>query len=73
MKTYQLKIIEMASEGAILKVLSEFAARGVIQWSELDASQTLKDPTEAQSQEIVEESELGPFYSNEETRNILHI
>lgn len=76
MKTYQIILLQEEQESVVSNVLKDLAGKGMIQFSETDSPTTtnpLKDVSEAQTQEIIEESEIGPYYTEQEAKDILHL
>jgi hypothetical protein len=76
MKTFQIKILNDETEGHVRQLLAELESKGSIQLTESQWEPTpdrRKEATENQVQEIIEESELGPYYSEEEAKDILKL
>jgi acetolactate synthase regulatory subunit len=76
MKTYQIKILANQDEPTVLEVLTVLAKKGIIAFSESTSELQDNKRTEAsadQVQEIIEESELGPYYSEKEAKDILNL
>ncbi|REA57870.1 hypothetical protein DSL64_22350 [Dyadobacter luteus] len=76
MKTFRIKILNDETEGHVRQLLAELEANGSIQLTEDQWEPTPdrgKDVTENQAQEMIEEAELGPYYSEKEAKDILKI
>jgi hypothetical protein len=76
MKTYQVNILSENDEQTILDTLSILAEKGIITFSESTSTRAgneFKEASGNQVQEIIEESELGPYYTEKEAKDILKI
>ncbi|MCE6992410.1 hypothetical protein [Dyadobacter sp. CY323] len=76
MKTFQVKIIKQSESEVIEKVLQNLQLRGFITFEETNPSESSEETTpatEEQVQEIIGESELAPFYSEKEAKDILNL
>ena len=76
MKTFRIKILNDETEGHVRQLLAELEANGSIQLSEDQWEATPDRRTEVsenQAQEMIEEAELGPYYSEKEAKDILKI
>lgn len=76
MKTFRIKILNDETEGHVRQLLAELEANGSIQLSEDQWEPTSDRRTEVsenQAQEMIEEAELGPYYSEKEAKDILKI
>jgi len=76
MKTYQIKILADQDETTVLNILTDLANKGTIEFSEGSLQHTenkREEASEDQVQEIIEESELGPYYSEKEAKDILNL
>jgi hypothetical protein len=71
MKTYHIKLLTNAGEEIVTRVLSELSQRGMIEFSETDEEAV--PASEDQVQEIIEEAELTPYYSENEAKKILNL
>lgn len=69
MKTFQLTILKENHE--VLRVLNELAAKHLIEFKEI--TEQAVTPNEEQVQEIIDESELGPYYSEKDAKDILKL
>lgn len=76
MKTFQIRVNNEADEELVAKLLESLAAKGIIEFeyehSRGDYKKTAP-ASEEQVQEIIDEAELGPYYSEEEAKNILKL
>jgi len=73
MKTYRIKAVRESDEEQILNVLQDLQKQGVIVFEEEHPSKESTPATEEQVQEIIDEAELGPYYSEQEAKRILHL
>ena len=75
MKTLQLKILAVKDEEMVTTLLNDLVQKGVIEFSAVSDYQLNKSTpvSEDQAQEIIEESEIGPYYSEQDAKNILNI
>lgn len=69
MKTFQLTILKDNDE--VLRVLNELVAKQLIEFKE--TTDDVVAPSEDQVQEIIDESELGPYYSEKDAKDILNL
>ncbi|MCE7040649.1 hypothetical protein [Dyadobacter sp. CY312] len=76
MKTYQIKVLADRDETTVSDILTDLANKGIIEFSAGAPQQTenkRQEASEDQVQEIIEESELGPYYSEKEAKDILNL
>ncbi|HEV7382139.1 MAG TPA: hypothetical protein VGN64_20225 [Dyadobacter sp.] len=76
MKTFKIKILNEETEGHVRQLLAELVANGSVQLTESqseEAPDRRKEVTENQAQKMIEEAELGPYYSEDEAKDILKI
>lgn len=75
MKTYRVKAARESDEQLVLEVLQNLQREGTIVFEEEDAprSKAPTPATEEQVQEIIDEAELIPYYSEQEAKKILHL
>ncbi|WP_221391509.1 hypothetical protein [Dyadobacter sp. NIV53] len=71
MKTYQLSILNGQDSDKVMNVLSGLVIAGMIEIKENVESAAA--PSYDQMEEMIDESELAPYYSEQEVRNILHL
>ncbi|KAA0989579.1 hypothetical protein [Dyadobacter aurulentus] len=75
MKTYQIEVVDEADTDLVWKILQTLEQRGLItvKSGKLFESEKATPATEEQVQEIIEEAELGPYYSEKEAKDILNL
>lgn len=76
MKTFQLTVLTEKDADKVMYVLSGLVVAGmisVIENIEIGAAPTGTSPTYEQVEEMMDESELSPYYSEQEVKNILHL
>ena len=77
MKTYRVKAIRESDEQLVFDVLQNLQRKGTIVFEEEQSDQARsKAPTpatEEQVQEIIDEAELMPYYTEQEAKKILHL
>ena len=75
MKTLQVKILAVKDEEMVTTLLNDLVQKGVIEFFAVSDYQLNKSTpvSEDQAQEIIEESEIGPYYSEQDAKNILNI
>ncbi|WP_342086972.1 hypothetical protein [Dyadobacter sp. OTU695] len=79
MKTYRVKAVRETEENLVLDILQNLQRKGTIVFEEERPdgksyrSKEATPATEEQVQEIIDEAELGPYYSEQEAKNILHL
>jgi ribosomal protein S19E (S16A) len=76
MKTYQIQVVDEADSDLVTKILQTLEQRGLITFhpeNQHYSNEKTTPATDEQVQEIIEEAELGPFYSEKEAKNILNL
>jgi len=76
MKTYQIKILTETEQENIENFLNDLALKGTIEFDEITVSQDDQKSvpaSEDQVEEIIDESEIGPYYSEKEAKDILNL
>ena len=76
MKTYQIKILTETEQENIENFLSDLALKGTIEFDEITVSQDDQKSvpaSEDQIEEIIDESEIGPYYTEKEAKDILNL
>lgn len=77
MKTYQIKILNDTEQESVENILRDLSQKGAIEFSEITSSQEENAKphaaTEDQIEEIIDESEIGPYYSEKEAKDILKL
>jgi hypothetical protein len=76
MKTFKVKVLKDSEDEMIQKVLETMERRGAIQFEEIIAgagSEKTTPATDEQVQEIIDEAELVPYYSEKEAKEILKL
>ena len=77
MKTYQIKIMNDTEQESVENILRDLVQKGTIEFNEVTASQEENAKphaaTEDQIEEIIDESEIGPYYSEKEAKDILKL
>ena len=76
MKTFQVKVLTQKDEALVENLLKDLAQKGSIEFSENapeSADEKLHPASENQVQEIIDESEIGPYYSEKEAKDILNL
>ena len=75
MKTYQIKVLADSDIEMVKNLLNDLVHKGTIEFSEAGIAETeeAEPASEEQIQEIIEESELGPYYSEKEAKEILNL
>ena len=76
MKTYRVKAVRDSEEELVLEILQNLQRKGTIVFEEVQvepASKATTPATEEQVQEIIDEAELIPYYSEQEAKKILHL
>ena len=71
MKTFQLTVLMEKDTDKVMYVLSGLVVAGMISVIENVEIGTI--PTYEQVEEMIDESELSPYYSEQEVKNILHL
>ncbi|QRR01871.1 hypothetical protein [Dyadobacter sandarakinus] len=76
MKSFHVKAVKESDEEMVTAILRGLQKKGWIVLADDEAhtpSEELTPATEEQVQEIIDEAELGPFYSEKEAKNILNL
>lgn len=80
MKTYRVKAVRESEEQLVLEILQNLQRKGTIVFEEEQAdkhestsSKAATPATEEQVQEIIDEAELIPYYTEQEAKKILHL
>lgn len=76
MKTYRVKAVRESEEQLVFEILQNLQRKGTIVFEEqhMDPGPKATTPaTEEQVQEIIDEAELIPYYSEQEAKKILHL
>ncbi|MBE9461336.1 hypothetical protein ACFP1I_01030 [Dyadobacter subterraneus] len=71
MKTFQLTIITEKDANKVLNVLNGLVVAGMINITE--NVENAVSPNFDQVEELIDESELSPYYSEEQIKDILHL
>jgi len=71
MKTFQITVSNEADMQKVTDVLREMQRQKVIEIHEQTVAPVA--PSYEQIEEMIDESELGPYYSEEEAKAILHL
>ncbi|MCF0061014.1 hypothetical protein MUK70_17400 [Dyadobacter chenwenxiniae] len=76
MKTFHVEVMNESEEELITKILENLKQKGMINFFENHNDAASSKPvsaSEEQVQEIIDEAELGPYYSEKEAKNILNL
>jgi len=76
MKTFHIEVTNESEEELITKILENLKQKGMINFTgehHDNASGKRVPASEEQVQEIIDEAELGPYYSEKEAKNILNL
>jgi hypothetical protein len=76
MKTFHVKAVKESDQELVLKILEDLERKGMIVFQVDNAGSDLKKSTPAtdeQVQEIIDEAELAPYYSEKEAKDILNL
>ena len=75
MKMYQIEVVDEADTDLVWKILQTLEQRGLITVKSGTHAESEKatPATEEQVQEIIDEAELGPYYSEKEAKDILNL
>lgn len=79
MKTYRVKAARESEELLVLEILQNLERKGTIVFEEeqpdaaYSRSKAATPATEEQVQEIIDEAELMPYYTEQEAKKILHL
>lgn len=71
MKTFQLTILTEKDADKVMNVLNGLVVAGMINMTE--NVENAVAPNFDQVEEIIDESELSPYYSEEQVKDILHL
>lgn len=71
MKTFQLTILKEKDADNVINVLNGLVVTGMINLTENVENAVV--PNFDQVEEMIDESELSPYYSEEEIKDILHL
>ncbi|WP_149239960.1 hypothetical protein [Dyadobacter sp. 32] len=72
MKTFKINLVEDFKYDKLIAALQSLADEGIIVFEETNENEP-EPATEDQVQEIIEESELGPYYTEKEAKDILNL
>ncbi|MCF0073327.1 hypothetical protein LZD49_22810 [Dyadobacter sp. CY261] len=76
MKTYRVKAVRESEEKLVSDILQNLQRKGTIVFEEEQPESRSKETTPAtdeQVQEIIDEAELSPYYSEKEAKKILNL
>jgi len=74
MKTFTIKVQQESNYTRVTELLQKLASEQTIEYQETTSDLKEGEPaTENQVQEIIDEAELGPYYSEDEAKKILHL
>ena len=74
MKTFTIKVQRESDTTGVTQLLEKLASEGTIVYQECtDSAQELHPATENQVQEIIDEAELAPYYSDKEAKRTLNL
>ena len=74
MKTFLVKVLAESDLKRFTELLQELSDQKVIEFREADSELGQpEEATEEQVQEIIDESEIGPYYSEDDAKKILHL
>jgi hypothetical protein len=71
MKTFQITITSESDSKLVMDVLQDLQNRKLIEIKQ--DSQVSVLPSYEQIEEIIDESEIGPYYTQQEAKEILHL
>ena len=71
MKTINITILDGQDSQKVMQLLQELQNKKLIQIQDNESTPLIL--SHEQMEEIIDESELGPFYSEEEAKAILHL
>ena len=69
MKTFQIAILKEADNQRVTDLLQDLQRQNLIEIKQIVEASV--SPSHEQIEEMIDESELGPYYSEEEARGIL--
>ena len=77
MKLFKITAVDASNTEMVEKILDTLVQRGLIhmesEYSGLESTEEAKPASEDQVQEMIEEAELGPFYSDKQAKEILNV
>lgn len=74
MKTFRIHLQDSSNYNEVLVVLQKLSNEGIIKFQETDEGfEEAESATEDQVREIIDESEIGPYYSEQEAKQILNL
>jgi ribosomal protein S19E (S16A) len=75
MNMYQIEVVDQADNDLVWKILQTLEQRGLITLKTGDHVDAEKatPATDEQVQEIIDEAELAPYYSEKEAKDILNL
>lgn len=74
MKTFLVKVLAESDLKRFTELLQELSDQKVLEFREADNElDQPEEPTDEQVQEIIDESEIGPYYSEGDAKKILHL
>lgn len=76
MKTYRVKAVRESDEQLVSEILQNLQRKGTIVFEQERLQNGAKEATPAtdeQVQEIIDEAELSPYYSEQEAKKILNL
>lgn len=71
MKTFQITVLTETDYDKVRQILQDLELQKLIEFKE--TAHAAAAPSDEQIDEIIDESELGPYYSEEEAKSILHL
>ena len=71
MRTFLLKIVSETDSNAVMRILNDLLVKKQIKLN-VCAKKSVA-PSAEQVKELIEESELGPYYSEQEVKDILNL
>jgi hypothetical protein len=71
MKTFLITILNEAESSKVMNVLNDLVEQKLIEMKE--PTEEAVSPSDEQVHEIIDESELGPYYTEEEAKDILKL
>jgi glyoxylate carboligase len=72
MKTFSVKVLEDSNVEKVANLLQQLALENVIEYQQIMEDEA-EPATEDQIQEIIDEAELAPYYSEKEAKKILNL
>ena len=71
MKTFLINVSDDSNSQKVMQILNDLVDQKLITYQE--HSTQAVSPSYEQVEEIIDESELGPYYTEEEAKEILHL